>query len=76
MMSRSFLVECFSGQGEEMGKGMGNGKKTWEMVNIVQILYIHVCKWKKMIHVETVLGIEVEVKKNGEGVNSSMIYFI
>jgi hypothetical protein len=37
-----------SGRREEMGKWHG-----W--VNVVQILYTHVCKWK-MVPVETVVG--------------------
>jgi hypothetical protein len=42
---------------------------------MVQILCTYVCKWK-MISVETIPGMGVVVKNNGEGVNSSMIYLI
>jgi hypothetical protein len=38
-------------------------------VNIVQMLYTHVCKWKKKRPVETILrmGREGKIKDNDEG---------
>jgi hypothetical protein len=46
-----------SGRGEDVGKGCVR-------VNIVQLLYTHVCKWK-MIPVETIPGNEVGgIKEN------------
>jgi hypothetical protein len=40
-----------SGRREDVGKGH-------RMVNMVEILCIGVCKWKKMIPVETIPGME------------------
>jgi hypothetical protein len=43
---------------------------------MVQILCTHVCNGK-MVSVESIPGMVVrEIKKNGEGVNSSMIHLI
>jgi hypothetical protein len=53
--------------GDEVGKGCGR-------VIIVQILCTHVYKWKNDI-CQNYFG-NGGIKENGEGVNSSMIYFI
>jgi hypothetical protein len=42
-----------------------------------QIMYTHVCEWKKMILVKTVPGIGGgRIKESSGGVNSSMIYLM
>jgi hypothetical protein len=59
-----------SGRGKEVGKGYGR-------VNIVQILCIHVYKWKNET-TETIPGMgEMEIKENdGEGEFKNDIFFI
>jgi hypothetical protein len=48
-----------SGKGKDVEKGC-------RRVNIVQILFTHVCKWK-MTPVETIPGMEGGIKENGGG---------
>jgi hypothetical protein len=63
-------VDWFQWEGEEVRKG-------YRRVNMVQILYTHVSKWKND-PVETISGIggEEGERRMVEAVNSCMIYVI
>jgi hypothetical protein len=58
------------------GGTSGKGRGGWRRVNMVQILCIHVCKWKNEICWNCSRNQGRGIKKNGEGVDSSMIYLI
>jgi hypothetical protein len=60
---------CYQWEGDNVGKW-------WRMVNMVQILSTHVCKWKNETCGNCSRNEGGGIKENDGGVNSNMIYLI